>query len=149
MGKEMLDRISVTPLRRIDVEGGDVLHGLRRDDPDFVAFGEAYFSWVHFGAVKAWKRHTRMTSNLVVPVGTIGFVFASSPDGDVRTEVVGEQRYARVTVPPGIWFGFTGLAEPSSLLLNIADIPHDPAEVDRAEPCDFAYSWRARMDMGR
>lgn len=141
MGVGPLDAVTVTELRRIPVEGGDVLHALRRDAPGFAGFGEAYFSWVRLGAIKAWKRHTRMTLNLVVPVGAVKFVFVSPDDGVVRTEVIGERRYARLTVPPGIWFGFTGLVESGSLVLNVADIPHDPLEVERADLSAFAYDW--------
>lgn len=140
-----LEAIRVTPLKRIAVEGGDVLHAMRRDEVGYIGFGEAYFSMVERGATKAWKRHRRMTLNLVVPVGSVCFVFrgfgGEAPDAETRSEVIGESRYARLTVPPGIWFGFTGLASPVSLVLNIADVPHDPEEVERAAIGDFPYDW--------
>ncbi|MBF0439526.1 MAG: dTDP-4-dehydrorhamnose 3,5-epimerase, partial [Magnetococcales bacterium] len=58
-----------------------------------------------------------------------------------RMEEVGESRYVRLTVPPGIWFGFQGRATHSSLLMNIADIEHDSAEVLRKVVDDFDYNW--------
>ncbi|SVE62175.1 uncharacterized protein METZ01_LOCUS515029, partial [marine metagenome] len=64
----------VTPLRRIENAGGDVLHGMKQSDVGYTGFGEAYFSWVSASAVKAWKRHTQMTMNVVVPVGQVKFV---------------------------------------------------------------------------
>ena len=63
--------ILVTPLQQIEAEGGDVLHAMKQKDAGYDGFGEAYFSWVSAGAIKAWKRHTQMTMNVVVPVGQV------------------------------------------------------------------------------
>lgn len=132
--------ILVTPLKRVPVPGGDVLHAMKRTDPGYVDFGEAYFSQIEQGAVKAWKRHLRMTLNLVVPIGMVRIVFMDD-QGAMREETIGIDRYARLTVPPGIWFGFKGLAAPCSLLLNVADIPHDPAEIERRQLDAFMFDW--------
>jgi len=130
----------VTPLKRISVAGGDVLHAIKRSDPGFEDFGEAYFSQVTQGSVKAWKRHLRMTLNLVVPLGAVQFVFVDD-QGAMREEVIGVDRYVRLTVPPGIWFGFRGLTAPYSLLLNVANIPHEPAEIERRKEDAFVFDW--------
>ena len=141
MGTMSLDDIKVTPLSRIATEGGDVLHAMKQSDPSYTGFGEAYFSWVALGAGKAWKRHLHMTMNAIVPVGQVRFVFRLDGADELRVEEIGEDRYARLTVPPGIWFGFQGLAEPNSLVLNIANIPHDPNEVQRLELSEIKYAW--------
>jgi dTDP-4-dehydrorhamnose 3,5-epimerase len=141
MGTVSVDQIVVTSLKRVPVIGGDVLHAMKRTDPGFVDFGEVYFSQVEIGAVKAWKRHLRMTLNFVVPVGAVQFVFIDD-SGSIREEVVGPNRYVRLTIAPGIWFGFKGLAAPYSLLLNVADIPHDPFEIERRELGDFIFDWK-------
>lgn len=142
MGAVKLEDILVTPLKRIPVVGGDVLHALKCTDPGFLQFGEAYFSMVDDGVVKAWKLHRRMTLNLVAPVGEIRFIFYAEDGSERREETIGVSNYARLTVPPGIWFGFQGLMAPSSLLLNIADIPHEPDEVERRPQGAFDYNWR-------
>jgi dTDP-4-dehydrorhamnose 3,5-epimerase len=139
-----LNDIVITPLRRIEIAGGDVLHGMTQTDPGYAGFGEAYFSWVSAGAIKAWKRHTQMMMNVLVPVGQVRFVFRSiNADGadELRVEEIGVNRYARITVPPGIWFGFQGLAAPQSLVLNIASIAHDPNEVERLALTDINFDW--------
>lgn len=133
--------ILITPLDRIEVKGGDVLHAMKAGDSGSAGFGEAYFSWVTAGAVKAWKRHTRMAMNLVVPVGMIRFVFCSADRETFRIEEIGVHRYARITVPPGVCFGFKGLERPQSLLLNIASIPHDPNEVERFSLSEINFDW--------
>jgi dTDP-4-dehydrorhamnose 3,5-epimerase len=136
--------ILLAPLLRIETLGGDVLHAMKQSDLGYAGFGEAYFSWVSGGAVKAWKRHTRMTMNVVVPVGEVRFVFRLvNSDGadEFRVEEIGDGNYARITVPPGIWFGFQGLNTPQSLVLNIASTPHDPNEVERLGMSDINYAW--------
>ena len=50
-------------------------------------------------------------------------------------------RYVRLTVPPGIWFGFKGKAAGKSLLLNIADIVHEPNEVLSKPKSEILYDW--------
>lgn len=136
-----LDDILITPLARIATTGGDVLHAMKQSDVGYAGFGEAYFSWIATGAIKAWKRHTRMTMNVVVPVGRVRFVFRLDGGDEFRVQEIGVDCYARLTVPPGIWFGFQGLAEPQSLVLNIASIPHDPNEVQRLALSDIQYDW--------
>ena len=140
MGRVSLNEICVTPLKRISVTGGDVLHAMKKSDAGYVDFGEAYFSLVEFGAIKAWKRHLQMTLNLVVPIGEVQFVLIDSV-GLIREERIGEGHYARLTIPPGIWFGFQGVSKKIALLLNIADIEHSPDEVERKELDEVKYDW--------
>ena len=144
MGAIGVEQVLVTPLKRIALAGGDVLHAIKCTDTGFVDFGEAYFSMIEFDAIKAWKRHLRMTLNLVVPLGMVQFVFIDN-QGAVREEVVGHDRYVRLTVPPGIWFAFRGLVAPYSLLMNVADIPHDPAEIERKALGDFIFQWESNQ----
>ena len=142
MGTVSLNDILVTPLKRIPTAGGDVLHALKNSDNGFNSFGEVYFSWVERGAIKAWKCHQRMTLNLVVPMGEVSFAFhLNDQKNNFRTENIGEERYARLTVPPGIWFGFQGIASGRSLLMNLADMAHDPDEVLRKKTSEIIYNW--------
>lgn len=143
MGAVSVNDILITPLNRIQVEGGDVLHGMKSSDAGYVNFGEAYFSIIEAGAIKAWKRHLRMTLNVVVPFGTIIYAF-SDEQGAVRDEVVSENRYVRLTVPPGIWFGFKGLSSPYSIMMNVADISHDPTEIERKTLDEIRYNWKLK-----
>lgn len=137
-----LNEINVTPLKRISTPGGDVMHALKASDAGFNGFGEVYFSWIEQGAIKAWKCHQQTSLNLVVPLGNVRFVFyQEGSEPAFRAEVIGEARYARLTVPQGFWFGFQGLCEPRSLLVNVADLPHDPNEVLRKSVEEIQYEW--------
>ena len=141
MGSVSVNDILITNLKRIQVAGGDVLHGMKCSDPGYIDFGEAYFSIVEEGAVKAWKRHLQMTLNFIVPLGVVLFTFIDE-QGATREELVGENRYVRLTVPPGIWFGFKGLKD-ENIILNISNILHDPQEQENKlhESCEIKYNW--------
>lgn len=140
MGLNKVSKILCTALKKIPVDGGDVCHVLKKDAIGFIGFGEAYISQVFHRSIKGWKLHKKMTMNLVVPEGAVKFVFFDG-EGNSRVEVIGEQNYQRLTVPPGIWFGFQGLSEKRSLVLNIADLEHDPNEVIRKKISEIDYDW--------
>ena len=110
----LLDQIRVTPLQQISTLGGDVWHALKSSEESFKGFGEVYFSWVEAESIKAWKQHLRMTMNLVVPIGTVRFVFCDLLRHNFREEEIGASSYARITVPPKIWFGFQGISKTHS-----------------------------------
>jgi dTDP-4-dehydrorhamnose 3,5-epimerase len=129
--------VEITPLKIIPGENGRVMHGMKATEPSFQGFGEAYFSSVNNEVIKGWKRHARMTLNLVVPVGAIRFVIyddrvGSNTNMTFNEVVLGpEVQYARLTVAPGLWMAFQGRTTGLNLLLNLASIPHDPTEAEQ------------------
>ena len=142
----MIDGITFTALDKIESDAGSVLHFIKNDDPGYIGFGEVYFSTVKKGAIKAWKMHKLMTLNLVVPVGEVLFVFVdqrkkSKTNGEIYKVRLSSNPYRRMTVPPGIWFGFMGLSSELNLLSNQADIVHDPQEVERKDLNAFQIDW--------
>ena len=78
--------------------------------------------------------------NLIIPKGEVLFVFVDD-EGNVREEKIGENNNVRITVPPGIWFGFKGLYKKESLILNISNIIHDDKEVLRKNLSEIKYDW--------
>jgi len=136
-----VDKVSISNLKIISTEGGDILHALKKSERVFNGFGEAYFSQINFNKIKAWKRHKKMTCNLIVPYGKVRFVFLDDLEGNKNIIDIGSENYCRITVLPGIWFGFKGLNSPSSLILNIADIPHEPNEIERKEIQAINFDW--------
>jgi dTDP-4-dehydrorhamnose 3,5-epimerase len=124
--------LRLTPLRQIEDARGAVLHMLRNDAPEFRAFGECYFSEVLPRAIKGWKRHLRQTQNLAVPVGRVRFVFFDARDAGAprvhSLELGRPDAYLRLQIPPLLWYGFTAVSERAALIVNCADLPHDPTE---------------------
>ena len=128
--------VKLTPLKIFKSDLGKVMHAMNCDDKEFTSFGEAYFSTVKRGAIKGWKRHSRMVLNLVVPVGRIRFVIF---DDRGRSEANGKyfevtlsvsDNYQRITIEPGLWVAFEGIDDGESILLNLASIKHSDDEVE-------------------
>ena len=128
-----------TELARIETSGGEVMKALTSEEADFKGLGEAYFSRVNADSVRAWKRHSEMTVNVVVPVGHVRFVVV---DGDSfqAFDLGPEHDYGRLTIEPGTWFGFMGGTD-GGLVLNLANIVHRPDEADGKELDEFNYDW--------
>lgn len=140
----MINDVLITPLDIIDAPDGNVLHGMKETDAGFSGFGEAYFSDIKLGSIKAWKRHREMTLNLVVPFGEIRFVLFDDRKelgSHFQEIIVSRSNYCRLTVPPMIWMGFQGLSASGSMLLNIANIVHNSAEVDKKDINEIRFNW--------
>lgn len=126
----------LTAERQIPTAGGAVFHAIKHSSPGFTGFGEAYFSMIDAGSLRDWKRHSRMTLNLVVPVGRIAFLLAKRDGqswGSFHYVVLGSASYARLTVSPHWFMTFAGLGPGPSVLMNVADMVHDPDEAERLD----------------
>ena len=141
-----IEGVILTPLKKIRNPKGDIFHGMKKSDNVYVGFGEAYFSIIKGGQIKGWNRHKRMTLNLIVPVGEVIFVMydgrgKSSSKGSFFRVALSPSNYQRLTVPPGLWLAFSGKSNDTNLILNIADMEHDPEEIERLDLDQIDYNW--------
>ena len=130
------NKIKIKKLKKFKLEDGDVYHALKASESEYYGFKEAYFSTIKNNKIKAWKRHYKMTMNLIVPIGKVQFVFYDENKNLLKNLIIGEENYSRITVPPMIWFGFKGFSLNTSYILNISNEIHDPLEVER-KPLTF------------
>lgn len=144
----MIEDVVIQKLKQIIDERGKVMHMLRADSHFFIEFGEIYFSVVNSGAVKAWKRHLKMTQHFAVPVGKINLVLYddrtdSTSYGRVEVIEIGENDYCLVKIPPLIWYGFKGISVVPALIANVTDKPHNPDELERMDSSNdyIPYNW--------
>lgn len=140
------EKIIFEKLKIINVNGGDVLRGLKSNEMAYNGFGELYFSEVKFGEIKAWKKHKKMVMNLIVPSGEVKFVFFDDRKKSIITNrfqeiVISKNNYKRITVPPNIWFGFKGIGKENNLVVNLSNIEHSDEEVERKEINKINYNW--------
>lgn len=135
-----MDGVILTPLKRIHNPKGDILHAMKISDDGYDGFGEAYFSSIHQSDVKGWKKHLRMTLNLVVPQGAIEFVIYNEQLKDFFSVKLSDKNYQRLTIKPGLWLAFRGV-EKNNLLLNLASIQHDSNEAVTSNLEDIKYEW--------
>ena len=146
MDKVKIKGVILTPLKKIYHPKGDILHGIKKIDKGYLGFGEAYFSTINYNEIKGWNRHKRMTLNLIVPMGEVIFVIyderkKSAPKNNYSEYILSPVNYQRLTVPPDLWLAFKGKGNGTNLILNIADIEHDSAEIERLQLDKIAYNW--------
>lgn len=120
----------LSKLDKISTLNGDVFHGLKRTDNSYLEFGEAYFSFISYKKKKGWKKHKKMTLNLIVPTGSVKFYIFDENQSVLSTVEIGRENYSRLTIPPGQWVAFEGLGEQENIILNIADIEHKATEAE-------------------
>ncbi|MDX4063835.1 WxcM-like domain-containing protein [Aliarcobacter skirrowii] len=135
-----MDGVILTPLKQIYHPKGDIFHAMKKSDIGFDGFGEAYFSTINQNDIKGWKKHTKMTLNIIVPVGNIEFVVYDENSKEFFSTKLSHNNYQRLTVKAGLWMAFKGL-DKYNMLLNLASIEHDPNEAVNIELNEINYEW--------
>ncbi len=136
----MDNRVILTPLKRIFNPKGDIYHAMKSSDIGYRGFGEAYFTTINQGEIKGWKKHNRMTLNLVVIVGRVKFVIYDEITRKFSTVILSPTNYQRLTINPQLYLAFKGLKE-NNIILNIANLKHDPYEVENLDIDKINYEW--------
>ena len=135
-----MDGVILTPLKQIYHPKGDIFHAMKNSDIGFDGFGEAYFSTINQNDIKGWKKHTKMTLNIIVPVGNIEFVVYDENSKEFFSTKLSHNNYQRLTVKAGLWMAFRGIGE-YNMLLNLASIEHDPNEAINIGIDEIKYEW--------
>ena len=146
-----IDGLRITKKLQIADERGSVMHMLRIDDPEFIEFGEIYFSTINPGFLKGWHLHNRMFLNYVCVQGAITLHLydarSDSPTKEAQLSIdLSPMNYFLVTVPPGVWNGFECAGDVTAIVANCATEAHDPSEIVREDPwkSTLPHPWRAK-----
>lgn len=147
----MIDGVRLSPLKIIPDPRGNIMHMIKENTSGFAGFGEMYFTCINSGAVKAWRKHSRATMQLCVPVGLVKIVLYDDRNDSASQDVFHElilgpgstETYQLLIVPPGVWNGFLGVDPAPSIVANCSSIPHDPEEAVRKDFDDpsIPYDW--------
>ena len=144
----MIEGVSLHPLKQIAVPKGDLWYAFKMNDEGFVGFGEVYLTQIEPHQIKGWKRHNRSALNIVVLVGAVKFVIYDDRQGSVTKGQFEEiilspvRNYQRLTVAPGLWMAFAGVAESeTSMLMDLIPELHQPEESDRKELGEIKYNF--------
>ena len=148
MDEVSIEGVILTPLNKIFHPKGDIFHGIKKSDIGFSGFGEAYFSTIKGGQIKGWNRHKKMILNIVVPMGEVAFVIydnieESGSKGKFFKVTLSQTNYQRLTVPPGLWLAFKGKSNDINLILNIADMEHNPDEIEKLDLDKISYNFNS------
>ena len=142
-----MEGVNLYPLKIIANPKGNIYHALKSTDPGYDGFGEVYFSKIVSSEVKGWQKHLRLTLNLIVPSGIVKFVIYddrenSKTKGEFQEFILSpEGNYSRLTVSPGLWMAFAGVSDKESIVLDIINESHDPAETEKKELSEFPYNF--------
>ena len=135
-----MDGVILTPLKQIKNPKGDIFHAMKRSDAGYDGFEEAYFSTINKEDIKGWKKHTKMTLNIIVPVGEIEFIIYDEDKREFESIKLSQKNYQRLTLKPNLWMAFRGIGS-YNMLLNLASIEHDPEESHNKSIEDIKYAW--------
>ena len=148
MDKVSIEGIVLTDLKMINHLQGDIYHAMKKSDKGFEGFGEAYFSTINKNEIKGWKKHLKMIMNIIVPVGEVTFVLFddrenSNSVNNFFSVTLSPSNYYRLTVPPGIWHAFKGHNHDLNLILDVADMEHQPDEIIRIDLDKISFNWNS------
>jgi len=147
-----IDGVRLTTRRIIADNRGAVIHFMKNTDPEFVQFGEVYFSVVRRGAVKAWHLHKRMTLNYICFTGEVFVGLFDDREGSPTRGMSNRfllssrmnEAHKLLTIPPNVWNGYYAVPGNSMAgIANLATEPHDPDEIVRASIHDICpeFDW--------
>jgi dTDP-4-dehydrorhamnose 3,5-epimerase len=91
----------------------------------------------------------RTTKSSIIPINTPHMLVenvreSSYTRGALQVLELGRpDAYFRLRIPPGLWYGFSCISHGPALLVNCADLPHDPSdgEILGMDNSLIPYSW--------
>ena len=135
-----MDEISIKNLSIINNKKGDILKGFLKSDNKTINVKEVYFSEINPKQIKAWKKHNKMTSNLIAVKGEIKIV-VQKKDKSFVTEIISKKNYKMISIPPNYWFGFQCISTEAGMLANISNEEHDDLESDQIDTEKILFDW--------
>lgn len=135
------NKYSLTDLKYIKHDDGDLIKGLKSSDKQFFNFGESYYSWVISGKKKAWRMHKKITNNFVIINGTININIIR--DDGLPDSIIAESAEAQlITIFPHTWYGFEAISPCDALIHNITDYEYSEDEILRKDLDAFEGVWK-------
>ena len=77
------------------------------------------------------SRKARTFNREIAGILAADYADYADSEGKFRCSRLAVDLDCRLTVPPMLWMGFQGVGDATAMLLNVANMPHDPDEVDR------------------
>jgi len=147
----MIDGVYIKRLKFIKDERGKLMEVLRKDDPFYSTFGQAYVTTAKPGVVKAWHYHKLQDDNIALVRGKVRFGLydareGSRTRGEVMELIADEENPLLVHIPAGVYHGFKGLNDQESMVMNVPTVPYNHKSPDefRLDPFDndIPFDWR-------
>lgn len=146
----MIEGVRLRPLARHVDERGWLAELLREDWPEFLRFGQATVTMQYPGVIRAWHWHSKQTDLFVAVQGMVKLPLydarATSPTrGELNEFFLGDENFAALLVPPGVYHGYKTVGTKPALILNFPDRPYDSAKPDEHrlpyDSSEVPYRW--------
>ena len=150
----MIEGVRLKHLKVIPDERGRLMEILRRDDPEFLGFGQVYMTSIYPGVVKGWHFHRAQADHVTCVHGMIKLALydgrpASDTYGEINEHFVGEHRPLLVVIPAGVYHGWKCVSPNEAIVINTVTEPYHHAQPDEerldAHDSPIPYDW-ARKD---
>ena len=147
----MIDGVHVKKLKFIKDKRGKLMEVIRKDDPFYSKFGQAYVTTVKPGVVKAWHYHKIQDDNIALVRGKVrlGLYDAregSKTYGEVMELFADEESPVLVHIPAGVYHGFKGVGDQETMVMNVPteSYNHESPDEYRLDPFDndIAFDWK-------
>ena len=116
MPNQLIDGAKVKPLKPIADERGHLMELVRRDDPNFIKFGQTYMTTAYPGVVKGWHYHKVQVDNFCCVHGQIKLVlYDDRPQSPTKGVVNSDLKVHGVD---NLWI-FDSSVFPAPITLNI------------------------------
>jgi dTDP-4-dehydrorhamnose 3,5-epimerase len=146
----MINGVSSKKLNRIPDERGYLMEMFRSDWPEFETFGQAYITAVYPGVVKGWHYHNLQTDHFICVAGMAKVVLydgrkESSTHGEINEFFIGTLNPMLVVIPAGVYHGFKGISQETTLIVNIPTKTYNYQDPDEyrvpAHSDEIPYDW--------
>ena len=150
----MIEGVRVKQLKMIPDERGRLMEILRRDDKEFIQFGQLYMTTAYPGVIKGWHYHQKQIDNFCTVRGMIKLVLydareKSPTHGEVNEFFQGEHHTILVQIPNLVYHGFKCISETEAIVINTITEVYDHAKPDefRAPHNDpkIPYNWDIQL----
>jgi len=115
-----------------------------RSSDDGHGFGQAYITTASAGVVKAWHRHRKQWDRWYCVAGAAKVGLFDEATGEARTVILAADTPQLLTIPAGLWHGFTPChGHREAAILNIPSAEYDASDPDeeRVGPEHFPFRW--------
>lgn len=120
----MIEGVKVRKLKAIGDYRGQLMELLRSDWPEFIKFGQLYITTCKPKVVKAWHYHKIQTDTFLCFMREVKVVLYDSREnsktkGEIMEFLAGKNAPKLIQIPPYVYHGFMGIAEPESIIFNV------------------------------
>ena len=82
---------------------GDIKKLINKNDTNYFGFGELYLTYCNFDEVKAWKKHKKMFSNLIILKGKMKIVihnenYQNENSSKYNEYILSEKKMSKLTI---------------------------------------------------